>query len=157
MSYSYDILIDARLSLEELSAFLAERCGIPAQGCNRFGQRIHECEAFFCYVMQPDNDHISAIQNQLRFTPTWRLQSHFGAGASVSPYPLQVQLLKKLLREYDCNFAWLGNCSHPIFLKLNRKITVQGGTSQTDYWTGYLNQVAREMGYPFDVVCMPSF
>ena len=157
MSYSYDILIDARLSLEELSAFLSARCEVPAQGCNRFGQPIHECDEFFCYLMQPDPDHISMIQNQLRFTPTWRLQSHFETGPSVRPYPVLVGILRKLLADYDCNFAWLGDCSHPIFLKLDRKITVQGDTSQTDYWTGYLHQVAREMGFPFDVVCMPSF
>lgn len=157
MSYSYDILIDARISLDELSDFISGHCKVPTQGCNHRGHPIHECEEFFCYLMQPEPAQISILQNQLRFTPTWHLQSHFQAGPFVRPYPTLVEILTKLLAEYDCNFAWLGDCSHPIFLRLDRKITVQGDASQTDYWTGYLNQVARQMGFPYDVVAMPSF
>ena len=70
--------------------------------------------------------------------------------------PMAVAMMRQVLFHYDCNLAWLSDGSHPIFLKLDRKVTVQGGLSQTPYWSGYLHQVARDLGFPFDVVAMPS-
>lgn len=156
MSHHYEFLIDAPLSREELSAFLSGHCELVTRGRDRLGNPIWNSADFFCYISQPEISHLEMLQQHLRFTPTWRLESHFRLQPNQNTYPLMVQLMRQVLSRYDCNLAWLSDGSHPIFLKLDRKVTVQGGLSQTHYWSGYLHQVARDLGFPFDVVAMPS-
>jgi len=157
MSTSNDFLIDAPISLDDLSVFLKEVCDMTVKDVDRFGRPIHQCREFLCYLSQPNEIQLQGFQKNLRFAPTWRMETWFFSTPYHDPHPKLVETMRWLLMEYNCNLAWLVDCSQPVLVKLNRKVTVQGDIPRYSSWSAYLNQIAREIGFPFDTAFMPAF
>ena len=162
MSYTYHILIDAPVPLETLSLLLRDVCALTARQADHGDSVALERAGMFCYIQQPVAEHQTAIRHSFRFTPTWLVEIGFertptnDPATRSDPHPQLVALMRQIFNEYECNLAWLTEGRRPVMLKLHRKVTIQDTTPDPDFWQSYLNQVARELGFPFDVARLPE-
>ena len=65
--------------------------------------------------------------------------------------------MQLLMLEYDGDFAWLGNGSTPQIVIRDRQLSIQGNHSPYSHWADYLDQIAKEIGLPYNIIDMPSF
>jgi hypothetical protein len=157
MSYCYDFLIDAAVTLDDLSRFLQHVAELPAAAPDDSGAAVHECAEFSCQVQPPHEQLQPAYRRNLRFSPTWRLRCHLHSSPLQDPHSRLVHVMQLLLQEYDCNFAWLGDGHYPVFRKLHRQIIIQRSATGAGFWVVDLERTAREIGCPFEFRDMPAF
>lgn len=168
MSYSYDFLIDAAVTRDELSTFLSHICEWAIRERDQDGSPIHECGDLLCYLRQPATTQQARYERNLRFAPTWRVECHLQAGpfrvaglpdrpTDRDPQFRMADMMRLLVHHYGCNLAWLDQGSCPILLKRDRLVLIQGQPFDRDTWTQYLSHIVRSMGYPYDVGHMPAF
>lgn len=148
MSYSNDLLIDAPIERSTLAGFLARECAVDADKPNPQGIRTFSRPEFYGFLSEPSLLQLKILAPILGFTPSWHIACYFSG--NVDPHPPFVLMLQLILIEYECNLAWLGECSHIQLIKRNDQVTIQGNHSPYSHWADYLDKIAKEIGLPYE-------
>lgn len=151
MSISDEFLIEADVSQEALSKFLAGTCNLRAVEQDSHGTTAYCCDDFSVYLSEASELSRDIIHEAFGFVPTWELSFCLHNVPFHDSHPRLAETIQLLILEYDSNCVWLTNGDFPQLLKHAGTVTIQGAHSSYSHWADFLRRIATEIGLPFQV------